>query len=168
VRVEIDARDLGGGQKAWEWIKRGVPVRVEIGPRDLEKGTLAVARRDRGHKEKTFPTAEEFVANIATTLQEIHDTLMTRATALRDANTVKIDTKDEFVAFFTAKNKEKPEIHGGFASAHWDGTPETEAEIKEQLKVTIRCIPFESSDEAGACVWSGKPSSKRVLFAKSY
>jgi prolyl-tRNA synthetase len=168
IRVEIDARDLGGGQKSWEWIKKGVPVRVEIGPRDLEKGTLAVARRDRAHKEKTFPTADEFVAGVSTTLQEIHDTLMARAQALRDAHTVKIDSKEAFVAFFTAKSKEKPEIHGGFAFAHWDGTPETEAEIKEQLKVTIRCIPFDSPEEAGTCVWSGKPSTRRVLFAKSY
>jgi prolyl-tRNA synthetase len=168
IRVEIDARDLGGGQKSWEWIKRGVPVRVEIGPRDLEKGTLAVARRDRAHKEKAFPTTDEFVSGLAATLQEIHDALMTRAKALRDANTVKIDSKEDFVAFFTPKNKNQPEIHGGFAFAHWDGTAETEAAIKEELKVTIRCIPFDSSEENGQCVWSGAPSKKRVLFAKSY
>jgi len=168
IRVEIDARDLGGGQKSWEWIKRGVPVRVEIGPRDLEKGTLAVARRDRGHKEKSFPTTDEFVAGIATTLQEIHDTLMARAKTLRDTHTVKIESKDEFIAFFTPKNKNQPEIHGGFAFAHWDGTPETEAAIKEELKVTIRCIPFDSPEEDGKCVWTGAPSKKRVLFAKSY
>src|SRR6185436_177041 len=106
-----DKRDIGGGQKSWDWIKRGVPVRVEIGPRDIEKGTVAVARRDRGHKEKAFPTNDELVASVATTLAEIHTTLMDRATKLRDANTVKIETKDEFVAFFTAKEKE---IGGGF------------------------------------------------------
>jgi prolyl-tRNA synthetase len=168
IRIEIDKRDLGGGQKSWEWIKKGVPVRVEIGPRDLEKGTLAVARRDRGHKEKTFPTVDEFVAGIAATLQDFHDGLITRATTLRDTHTVKIETKDEFVAFFTAKSKDKPEIHGGFAFAHWDGTAETEAEIREQLKVTIRCIPFDAPKEDGQCVWSGRPSKQRVLFAKSY
>ena len=92
--------------------------------------------RDRGHKEKTFPVADEFVAAVATTLQEIHDTLMERATKLRDAHTVKIETKEEFIAFFTAKNPNKPEIHGGFAVAHWDGSAEVETEIKEQLKVT--------------------------------
>ncbi len=165
VRVEVDKRDLGGGQKSWEWIKRGVPVRVEIGPRDIEKGTVAVARRDRGHKEKAFPTAEEFVGGITATLGEIHATLMDRATMLRDANTVKIETKEEFTAFFTAKGKE---ISGGFAFAHWDGTAETEAEIKDALKVTIRCIPSDSPAEDGACVWSGRPSGRRVLFAKSY
>src|SRR6185369_3170613 len=121
---------------------------------------LAVARRDRGHKEKAFPTMDDFVAAVPATLQEIHDTLMSRAKTLRDAHTVKIDTKEEFVAFFTAKNKDKPEIHGGFAFAHWDGTPETEAAIKEELKVTIRCIPFDSPEEEGKCVWSGAPSKK--------
>jgi prolyl-tRNA synthetase len=102
------------------------------------------------------------------TLQAIQDNLYARALAFRDANMVKIDTKDDFVAYFTAKNKAKPEIHGGFALCHWDGTKETEAEIKEQLKVTIRCIPFDSPEEPGTCVWSGKPSTRRVIFAKSY
>ena len=168
VRVNVDKRDLTGGVKNWEWIKKGVPVRVEIGPRDLEKGSVAVTRRDRGHKEKTFPVADEFVAAVATTLQEIHDTLMERATKLRDAHTVKIETKEDCVAFFTAKNPAKPEIHGGFALAHWDGSAEVETEIKEQLKVTIRCIPFDAPHEDGKCVWSGRPSTQRVLFAKSY
>ncbi len=166
IRVEVDKRDLSGGVKSWEWIKKGVPVRVEIGPRDLEKGTVAVCRRDRGHKEKTFPTNADFLAGVAATLQEIHDTLLARATALRDANTVKIETREEFVKFFAAKDDTK--ISGGFALAHWDGTAETETEIKEQLKVTIRCIPTDAPEEDGNCVWSGKPSKRRVLFAKSY
>jgi prolyl-tRNA synthetase len=168
VSVEVDARDIGGGQKSWDWIKKGAPVRIEIGPRDLEKGTVAIARRDLSPKEKTFPTMAEAVAQMPATLQAIQDNLYARALAFRDANMVKIDAKEDFVAYFTAKNKEKPEIHGGFALCHWDGTNETEAEIKEQLKVTIRCIPFDSPDEPGACVWSGKPSTRRVIFAKSY
>jgi prolyl-tRNA synthetase len=101
-------------------------------------------------------------------LADIHATLMERATKLRDANTVRIDTKADFVAFFTPKNADKPEIHGGFALAHWDGSAEVEAEIKEQLKVTVRCIPFDAPEEAGRCVWSGRPSTKRVVFSKSY
>jgi prolyl-tRNA synthetase len=168
VRVEVDNRDTGGGAKTWDWIKKGAPIRVEIGPRDLEKGTVAVARRDRAHKEKTFPANDELVATIGTLLQEIHDTLLSRAKALRDEHTVKIETKEDFVRFFTAQRKDKPEIHGGFAFAHWDGSPEVEAEIKEELKVTIRCIPFDSPEEDGKCVWSGRPSKQRVLFAKSY
>ncbi len=168
IRVEVDKRDIGGGQKNWEWIKKGVPIRVELGPRDLEKGSIAVARRDRGPKEKEFPAAREFVSQAGAILQSIQDTLLTRAAQLRDANTVKIDTKEEFYAWFTPKNAEKPEIHGGFALSHWCGSPECEAKIKEDLKVTIRCIPFDAEIESGACICCGKPSSKRVLFAKSY
>lgn len=168
VRVEIDARDIGGGQKNWEWIKKGVPLRVEIGPRDLEKGSVAVARRDRGPKEKAFLANNEFVQGVAGTLEEIQQALLARATALRDANTVKIDTKEEFYAFFTAKNADKPEIHGGFALAHWNGSAEVEEQIKTDLKVTIRCIPFNAPEEDGKCILTGEPSKRRVVWAKSY
>ncbi len=167
--MEVDKRDIGGGQKNWEWIKKGVPIRIELGPRDLEKGTIAVARRDKGHKEKEFPAIADFVAQAAGILQTIQETLLARATALRDANTIKIDTKDEFYAFFTPKNKEKPELHGGFALSHWCESPGCEEKIKEELKVTIRCIPFDSVEEKGECICGcGRASKRRVIFAKSY
>ncbi len=172
LRVEVDARDVNGGTKNWEWIKKGAPLRVEIGPRDLEKGTVAVARRDRAHKEKSFPTNAEFVDTVATILDDIQATLLNRATAHRDEHTVRIDTKEEFYAFFTAKNPDKPEVHGGFALAHWNGSAEVETQIKEDLKVTIRCIPtpgqIPGAEEPGHCVITGEPSARRVLFAKSY
>ncbi len=166
--VEVDTRDLNGGVKSWEWIKKGVPIRVEIGPRDLEKGTVAVTRRDKGVKEKEFLPTEEFASRVPGLLQAIQTNLYERALAYRDANTRDIDTTAEFYAFFTAQNPDKPEIHGGFARAHWDGTPETEAKIKEDLKVTIRCIPTDTPEEKGRCVVSGRPSKRRVLWAKSY
>ena len=168
IRVEIDARDFGGGQKNWEWIKKGVPLRVEIGQRDLEKGSVAVARRDRPPKEKEFLPTNDFVSGAGQTLQSIQDGLLARATALRDAHTVTIDRQDDFFAFFTAKNAEKPEMHGGFALAHWDGSAEIEEQIKNSLKVTIRCIPIDGDEEPGRCVISGRPSARRVVFAKSY
>lgn len=172
IRVEIDQRDIGGGTKSWEWIKKGVPIRIEIGPRDLEKGTVALARRDAPPKEKTFPTADEAVANISATLQSIHDTLLARATAYRDANMVQIDTYEAFKDFFTPKNAAKPETHGGFALAHWNGSSEVEKRIKEELKVTIRCIPtpgtIPGTSEPGRCIVTGEPSAGRVVFAKSY
>ncbi len=168
IRVEVDKRDIGGGQKNWEWIKKGVPLRVELGPRDLEKGSVAVARRDRGPKEKEFLPMGDFVAQAATTLGEIQDALLARATALRDANTVKIDTKEDFYAFFTPKKSDKPELHGGFALAHWNGSAEVEATIKDDLKVTIRCIPFDAPEEDGKCILTGEPSKRRVVWAKSY
>jgi prolyl-tRNA synthetase len=172
IRVEVDARDINGGTKNWEWIKKGAPLRIEIGPRDIEKGTVAVARRDRPHKEKTFPTHSEFLETVAAILDEIQASLLARATSYRDEHTVRIDSKEQFYAFFTAQNPDKPEIHGGFALAHWNGSPEVEAKIKEDLKVTIRCIPtpgqIPGADEPGYCVITGEPSTSRVLFAKSY
>jgi len=168
VRVEVDKRDIGGGQKNWEWIKKGVPIRVELGPRDLEKGSVAVARRDKGPKEKEFLPNADFISRVEEILQSIQDGLLDRATAFRDANIVDIDTKEQFYAFFTPKNTEKPEIHGGFARCHWCGSQECEEKIKEDLKVTIRCIPFDAKEESGACICCGKPSGKRVIFAKSY
>ncbi len=171
IRVEVDRRDIGGGAKNWEWIKRGVPVRIEIGPRDLAAGTVAVSRRDQPIKEKSFQSSAEVVDRLPAILEDIQRNLYQRAKVLRDTSTVRIDSKKDFYDFFTPKNKEKPEIHGGFALAHWSGSPAVEAQVKQELKVTIRCIPFDQEvrdDEPGACVISGEPSPRRVLFAKSY
>ena len=166
--VEVDSRDLGGGVKNWEWIKKGVPIRIEIGPRDLAQGTAAVARRDLTPKDKQFLPLAEIPALAAGMLDEIQDTLLQRATAYRDAHTRSIDSKDEFYDFFTPKNSAKPEIHGGFALTHWNGRKAVEEQIKNDLKVTIRCIPFDESPEAGVCPFSGEPSKQRVVWAKSY
>ena len=168
VEVEVDKRDIGGGVKNWEWIKKGIPVRIEIGPRDLEKGTVAVARRDQPPREKQFLTMADAVAQIAGTLQSIQDNLYARALAFRDANLRAIDTKEAFYEYFTPKNPSKPEIHGGFALSHWCGSGECEARIKEDLKVTIRCIPSDAKPEQGRCVFCGNESARRVIFAKSY
>ncbi|MFZ4680927.1 MAG: proline--tRNA ligase [Terrimicrobiaceae bacterium] len=168
IQVEIDARDLGGGVKNWEWIKKGIPLRIEIGPRDLEQGTVAVARRDKPPKEKSFVPAADLPAQVSAILDEIQDALLARATTFRESQTKVIESRDEFYAFFTPKNAEKPEIHGGFALAHWNGSAKVEEQIKEDLKVTIRCIPFESSPEAGTCIFTGEPSRQRVIWAKSY
>lgn len=167
LRVELDTRDIGGGNKNWEWIKKGAPVRIEIGPRDLEKGTAALARRDRDHKTKDFPSLSELPALLPGLLQEIQSALLARAEAFRNEHTRLIDSEDDFRAFFTPRNPDKPEIHGGFALAHWDGSAETEARVKEELKVTIRCIPREPS-EPGVCPFTGRPSAGRVVWAKSY
>ncbi len=168
VEVEVDKRDIGGGVKSWEWIKKGVPVRIEIGPRDLAQGTAAVARRDRAHKDKAFLPMEGLAAGVPALLQEIQDALYARALAYRDENTIDIDTRDAFYAFFTPKNANKPEIHGGFARAHWCGSATCEETVKSDLKVTIRCIPEDAPEEAGACPICAAPSRKRVLWAKSY
>src|SRR5947209_8083559 len=167
IEVEVDRRDLGGGVKNWEWIKKGVPLRVELGPRDLETGKVGVSRRDQPVKAKEFITTEELVRQAGGLLESIQSNLLQRATEFRDANTRTINSKEEFYDFFTAKNSAKPEIHGGFALAHWNGSQEVEEQVKNDLKVTIRCIPF-AADEPGTCIFTGEPSPKRVVWAKSY
>ncbi len=132
IEVEVDRRDLGGGVKNWEWIKKGVPLRVEIGPRDLEKKSLAVSRRDQPVKTKESMPVEEFVSRAPELLMSIQNTLLERAKKFRDENTRMIDSKKEFYDFFTPKNSAKPEIHGGFALAHWNGSREIEEQIKER------------------------------------
>jgi prolyl-tRNA synthetase len=169
VEVEIDRRDENGGVKNWEWIKKGVPLRIEIGPRDLEKNQVALARRDREHRKKDFLNMDDAIAKIPSILQEIQDTLLQRAEAFSKENMKKIDTLEDFKKFFTPKNENKPEIHGGFALCHWAGSREDEARLKQELKVTIRCLPFDKAfQEDGKCFLTQKPSSKRVIFAKSY
>ena len=168
VRVEIDRRDATGGNKTWEWIKKGVPLRVEIGPRDLEAGTVFVGRRDKGPREKQSFPQEAFAAQVPELLQSIHDGIFQRALSFQREHTRVIDSRDDFYSFFTPQNAEKPEIHGGFALAHWNGSAEVEARIKEELKVTIRCLPFEDQAQPGICIFTGEPSAQRVIFAKSY
>jgi len=171
IEVEVDRRDLGGGVKNWEWIKKGVPLRVELGPRDLESGNVAVSRRDQPIKAKEFLARHEFVRRAPEILDSIQNNLLQRAKAFRDVNTRELNSKEEFYDFFTPKNSAKPEIHGGFALAHWSGARDIEEQVKDDLKVTIRCIPLDdpaAPAEPGTCVFSGAPSLRRVIWAKSY
>jgi len=167
LEVEVDKRDLGGGAKNWEWIKKGVPIRIEIGPRDLEKNSVVASRRDQAIKMKESMSIQEFIATAPETLMSIQQNLLASATEFRDRHTHKIDSKEEFYEFFTPKNPAKPEIHGGFALAHWNGSRAVEEQIKNDLKVTVRVIPFGDS-EPGPCIFTGEPSARRVVWAKSY
>lgn len=168
VEVEVDTRDLRGGEKVWHWIKSGIPIRLEVGPRDVESDAVFAARRDRSHKDKQSIPREEFIGGVADILAEIQDGLFERALEFRAANTVSIDNKDDFYDFFTPQDRDKPEIHGGFAMCHWNGKDDVEAQVKKDLNVTIRCIPNDAEPESGTCVISGEPSQRRVIFAKSY
>src|SRR6266704_1825400 len=167
IEVEIDRRQLGGGVKNWEWIKKGVPLRVEIGPRDLEKNSVEVSRRDQGIKARESMSIQEFAANAPEILMSIQKNLYDRAKKFQEENTRAIESKKEFYDLFTAKSANKPEIHGGFALAHWNGSREVEEQIKNDLKVTIRVIPF-GDGEPGRCIFTGEPSRQRVVWAKSY
>jgi prolyl-tRNA synthetase len=167
VRVKIDDRDIRGGEKTWHHIKRGVPLRLEIGPRDVKSNSVFLGRRDKGPKEKSGVPRDQFVATVADLLTEIQGTLFDRALKLREENTVKIDSLGEFEEFFTPKNAKKPEIHGGLAMCHFVDVPEVEEKLKK-LKVTVRCIPLDGDDEPGTCLFTGQPSKRRAVFAKAY
>ncbi len=165
IRVEIDDRDTGGA-RAWEWIKKGIPLRAEIGPRDMANDSVFLGRRDMTPRDKVGLKREELINTIDQMLDEIQDTLFNRALAFRKANTVEIDDPETFKAYF--KSPGENVIHGGFAMAHWCGSAECESKIKEDLSVTIRCIPFDSKTEQGNCVCCGNASGRRVLFSKAY
>jgi len=175
IEIEVDRRDLRGGDKMWEWVKKGVPLRIEVGPRDVDAGVVMVARRDRAPKEKASMTRGELVSGIVGILDEMQKGMLARARANRDAAVRAIDTRAELDAFFTPKNER--EIHGGFALSHWCGDAKCEADLKEALKVTIRCIPTGGTEgtpwepklhEDGPCIVCSKPGKGRVVFAKAY
>ena len=165
IRAWIDDRDIRGGEKNWQHIKRGVPLRAEVGPRDLAKNAVFLARRDTG--EKRGVDRSEFVGTVGNLLEEMQTGLFDRALALRKANTQNIDTLDDFKDYFTPKNAERPETHGGFAMCHWTEDPAVD-EVLKDLKVTIRCIPLDAEEEQGTCIFTGKPSSGRAVFGKAY
>jgi prolyl-tRNA synthetase len=167
LEVEIDDREIGGA-RGWEWIKKGIPLRVEIGPRDIADNSVYVGRRDKGHRERTSIKRDRFVGEITHILNDIQQALFERAQLFRKTHSITLDDKKEFYEFFTPENPEQPEIHGGFALSHWCGEDRCESKIKEDLSVTIRCIPLSGPSEKGKCIYCGGPSSGRVVFAKAY
>ena len=169
VDVVVDKRDLNAGEKSWSWIKKGIPVVLEIGPRDIAKDSVFVYRRDQSRKERYGMPLADFIGDIVTLLDDIQQTLFTRALDLRDAHTREIDDMESFRAFFTPTSKGRPEIHGGFAKSHWCGSTACEKAINDDLSVTIRCIPFDrEASGTGSCIMCGKESPGRVVFAKAY
>ena len=167
VRVEFDDRDMRGGEKTWSWIKKGIPLRIEIGPRDMEASSVLVGRRDRASKDKHSMLIDQLVTGIADLLDEMQDGLLAKAKKFREDNTRDITKEAEFIEFFSPKNLTSPEIHGGFASMGFCCDPELEEKISKKYKVTVRCIPSLSAQEVVPCVFTGLPG-KRVIFAKSY
>jgi prolyl-tRNA synthetase len=164
LSVELDAREgLKPGAKYYEWERKGVPLRLEIGPRDLEAGTVMAKRRPAGSEKEKLPM-EGLGPAVGAVLDELQADLYARARSRLEANTVLADTWDDFAAAFEGAGSK-------FVHAHWDGTTETELAIKEATKATIRCLPFEGQGppiEPGRCIKTGRPSARRVLFAKNY
>lgn len=168
-RVKVDTRDINGGTKNWDWIKKGVPLRIEIGPRDITSRKVAVTRRDRGPRDKEFIDKEEFIREFPDRLEQVQKSLRQRALKLREDHLVEIDTMTDFQDFFTPAKADKPGIHGGFAACHWAGDAADEEKLQKDLKVTVRCIPDdERFVSQGTCFLTGKPSGRRVIFAKAY
>lgn len=171
VRVELDQRDMRGGDKVWQHVKKGVPIRLEVGPRDVAGDAVFVGRRDKAPKDKGGMGRSEFVATVADILTEIQQGLFDRALAAREDATVRIDSLGDFEDYFTPKNANQPELHGGFAWSHWVDDEET-TKILKRLKVTARCIPLgiplSGDDEPGKCIFTGRESRRRVVFAKAY
>ncbi|WPZ08874.1 proline--tRNA ligase [Roseivirga spongicola] len=160
ISVKFDDRDTHKpGFKFAEWELKGVPVRFAMGPRDLENNTLEIARRDTGEKQ-SFDLSGDITAKVEELLNDIQNNIYQKAVDFRTEHTTEVDSYEDFKNVLDGK--------GGFVSAHWDGTAETEDKIKEETKATIRCIPLDRKEEAGVCIYSGKPSQGRVLFAKAY
>ncbi len=160
LAVEIDTRDLPGGEKGWSWYKKGVPVRVEIGNKECSANTVFMGRRDHEYKNRVSISQTEFLQKIVGELDDIQNNLLQRAKEFKNKNTVSINNKDDFYEFFKGD--------GGFARIHWNGDQAIEAKIKSDLSVTSRCIPFDDQTGAGKCIFTGEESKQEVIFAKAY
>jgi prolyl-tRNA synthetase len=167
LRVKLDDRDLRGGEKMWQHIKRGVPLRLEIGPRDIAVDAVALGRRDRPAREKVDLPRRALLTSAAKTLGDMQAGLFQRALRLRESATQTIDKLDQFEAFFTPCDRQQPEIHGGLAWCHFCECPPMEAKLND-LKTTVRCVPLAGGDEEGRCVFCGRASRRLGVFAKAY
>lgn len=160
LSVEIDTREIPGGEKSWSWVKKGVPLRLEIGNKECASHSVLMGRRDRDYKDRNVLLRQEFLDKVKDELDDIQTHLFQKAQEFQNKNTMVIHQKEDFYDYFSNE--------GGFALAHWNGDADIEAKIKQDLSVTIRCIPFEDQSGPGKCIFTGKPSKQQVIFAKSY
>jgi len=162
LRVHVDTRDLGGGAKKWEWVKKGAPIRIEIGPRDLESGKVCLQRRDQAPNEKSFIPKEDFIRNASEILGEIHNTLLTRATRLRDDN---ITECEDLECFSNHWSQDAP----GWLITPWNGTREQEEELSKKYKIAIRCLPLnQETNPPAPCFLTGEKTTCRAIWGRSY
>jgi prolyl-tRNA synthetase len=168
ISVIIDKRDKRGGEKNWEWIKKGVPLRIEVGPRDVDGNAMMVCRRDRPHNEKASVGMDQIANEAPVLLEAIQKGYFEEARKFRDQNIcTHIKDFEEMKQFFTPKNPDKPEIHGGFVLAKWCGDAETEKMLDEH-KISVRCLPLKQSGTEGKCILTGRTATLDAIFAKSY
>ena len=169
IRVHVDTRDLQGGQKKWDWVKKGAPIRIEIGPRDIESRKVCMQRRDQAPTEKSFMDKEEFIQIVPNLLQEIHNNLLANALKFRDANIIACNDLEEFHAHWS---KENP----GWLLTAWAGTPEEEEQLSKQHKIAIRCLPIPEAGlskellekVSNTCLLTGKPNQTIAIWGRSY
>jgi prolyl-tRNA synthetase len=168
VQVKLDERDMRPVEKKWQWIKRGAPIRLEIGPRDMESDSVFMGRRDQGVKEATGVSRADLPDAVVKALGEMQQNYFDQAKAILEANINReIDNFEALKAYFTPKNTQKPEIHGGFAWTKWCDSPACE-EKAAAMKITIRCLPLEQSGTEGKCVICGETAKTDAIFAKAY
>lgn len=161
IEVIFDERDLRAGEKAWHWIKKGIPLRIEVGPKEIDEGALSVFKRTDAPKERMKLSKKEILEKVPFILDEMQKTIFEKAKNHRDERMVKIDTQEEFYEYFSRKES-------GFALVHYNPEHSMEEKIQQDLNVTVRCIPLDLPKEKGVCPFTGKPSMQRVVFAKSY
>lgn len=162
IKVELDNSDIRAGEKAWGWVKKGVPIRLEIGAKELAQQSVYMGRRDLPYKEKQGMSRTEFLNSANDILLEMQDNIYARALKFQQDNTIEVKSKDEFYAFFTDKNS------GGFAIAPWADEPTSEEMMKQDLKVTPRVLPSGQLENKGTCIFTGKANANYTVFAKSY
>ncbi|MDP7560772.1 MAG: His/Gly/Thr/Pro-type tRNA ligase C-terminal domain-containing protein, partial [Planctomycetota bacterium] len=167
LRVELDDSDRRGGEKVWHHIKRGVPVRVEIGPKEMEADSVFVGRRDKAPRDRVTLPRAQFVQSASKMLSEIQENLLKTAKTFKKEGTATIDSLDDFKGFFTQTHDDVFVTGGGFGLAHWNDSAESH-EILAELKVTPRCVSLNGEEEPGKCIFTGKPSKQRVVFAMAY
>ncbi len=166
--VAVDKRDMRSGEKNWDWIRKGIPIRLEIGMKEAAANQVTIARRDRGHKDKLVISLDELIDKLPGILDEMQNTYFAQAKKhIKEHIRSDILDFESFKSFFTPKNVDKPEIHGGFVHAKWCTSAICEDKAAEE-KVTIRCLPFEQSNSSGSCVICGKEAKIDAIFAKAY
>lgn len=162
IRVEVDLKERSHGEKIWGWIKKGVPIRLEVGNKEIEKNSVFMGRRDFATNEKSIVPIDEFLDNADNLLTKIQNNLFNKALNFQQENSFNASSSDEFYQFF------KKSEQSGFISAYWAGDKETEDKLKQELKVTARCIPLKSKGDSGKCIFTGKGNSPLTIFARAY
>jgi prolyl-tRNA synthetase len=168
LRVKLDARDISGSDKKWDWVKKGAPLIIEVGPRDVEGGKVCVSRRDQLDQGKAFVLREEFLSGVVATLTSIQKNLFEQASAFMKARTITtVKTRAEFDTYFSKKSEDNYAEAPGFVRAKWSGDKSSLPALDE-LGVSVRCIPFDQDGKNEPCVLTGAPATQDVIFARAY